>query len=222
MKFSRRFAKIIVLTWLATWLSVIATSWLWPRDAPLPDAADAIICLGGGMSYMGWERPGPASSRRALTCAELMQAGVAPVVVFTGFGHEIMSVAEAMARLAEADGVPAEAMIVEPDARSTLQNAAFSLALLPAGTERIVIVSDAFHLPRSWLIFNLLDAPETAVSVYAARMAYTLEDGTCSRSYLGWTLRESVAIWANVARILAYFIGGLLGIDTETRITWFR
>jgi uncharacterized SAM-binding protein YcdF (DUF218 family) len=226
----RRRVGIVVGTlfavWLLTWVGVLATSFLWTRDGALPVTADAIICLGGGMSYNGWERPDPASTRRALTCAELLQAGVAPVAVFSGAGNEVLSAGEAMANLARSSGLPAEAILVEPRARSTLENAVRAFALLPDshggqnGPYRVVIVSDAFHLPRAWIIFTLVGDAE--VDVYAARMAYSYDDGPRARSYLQWTLREAFAIWANVGRIGAYLVGGLFGVDAQTRAAWFE
>jgi uncharacterized SAM-binding protein YcdF (DUF218 family) len=215
--------RIAIAVWLLTWVGIQTTSLLWTRDAALPETADAIICLGGGMSQNGWDRPGPASTRRALTCTELARANVAPVVVFSGAGNAVMSAGEAMANLAQSLGLRTEAILVEPRARSTLQNAILSYALLPDVSDRshrIVIVSDAFHLPRAWALFTLLG--EAEVDVYAARMAYSYDDGPRARSHLQWTLREAVAIWANVGRIGAYLAGGLFGVDSLTRAAWFE
>ncbi len=220
MRHLRRLAGIVFVLWLLTWGGILATSLLWTHDAARPASADAVICLGGGMSYNGWNRAGPASARRALTCAELVQDGVAPLAVFTGTGNGVMSAGEAMANLAAENGLPAEAIVIEARARSTMQNAVLSYALLPDAPDRVVIVSDPFHLPRSWIIFTLLG--EAEVDVYAARMAYSYDDGPDARSYLQWTLRESVAVWANVARIGTYLVGGLFGIDPQTRAAWFE
>lgn len=214
-----RLIRAGVLIWALTWGAILVTDWLWPRHAALPEATDAVICLGGGMSLHGWERAGPASTRRALTCSELVQAGVAPVAVFTGAGHEVMSVAEAMANLAREAGLPETAILTEPRARSTLQNAALSYGMLPEDIDRVVIVSDPFHLPRSWVIFSLIG--DVQVETYAARMIYSYDDGPEARSYLEWTLRESVAFWANVVRILVYLIGGVFDIDEQARVSWF-
>ena len=223
MRHLRRLLGIVFAVWLLTWLGILATSFLWPRDAALPRAADAIICLGGGMSYNGWQDPGPASARRALTCAELVQAGVAPVAVFSGAGNGVMSAGEAMANLAQSVGLPAEAILGEARARSTLQNAVLSYALLPVHPDRlhrVVIVSDAFHLPRAWITFTLLG--EAEVDVYAARIAYSYDDGPPARSYVQWTLREAFAVWVNVGRTGAYLVGGLFGVDAQTRAAWFE
>lgn len=220
MRHLRRLAGTLVLLWFLSWGGILATSLLWKQDADLPAPADAIICLGGGMSYNGWAHPGPASARRARTCAELVQAGVAPVSVFTGTGNAVLSAGEAMANLARDAGLPDEAILVERRARSTLQNAVLSYDMLPDDIRRVVIVSDPFHLPRSWVIFSLLG--EADVDVYAARMAYSYDDGPQARSYLQWTLRESIAVWANVGRIGVHLAGGLLGIDAQTRASWFE
>ena len=207
--------------WALGLVALVLTDLIWSRDSPpLPEPAAAILCLGGGMSLTGWERPGPASTRRARSCAELYRAGVAPVVLFTGYGHHRSSAAAAMARVAMADGLPETAVILEEEARSTLQNAAFSLPLLPEGTERVVIVTDGFHLPRSWLIFRVLGAPEMAL--YPARSIYTSDDRPGTRNRVEWLLRESLAIWANLARLGLFLGAGALGVEAETRISWFN
>lgn len=205
----RRLIGSVVLVWFVTWMAILVVDRLWPRDAALPADADAVICLGGGMSYHGWDRAGPASTRRALTCVELVQAGVAPVVVFTGTGHEVTSVGEAMADLARDAGLAEAAIRVEHRAQSTLQNAALSYDMLPDDIDRVVIVSDPFHLLRSRVIFSLLG--EAEVETYAARMRYSYDDGPRARSYLEWTLRESVAIWANIVRFGTYVIRDTFG-----------
>jgi hypothetical protein len=104
---------------------------LWPAPQVMPAPADAILCLGAGMAERHLPLPDDVTRGRALTCAALHAAGVAPVVVFTGAGNDTLSAAEAMAAVAAEAGMPPQAMIVEPRAHSTIQNAAFGLALLP-------------------------------------------------------------------------------------------
>jgi uncharacterized SAM-binding protein YcdF (DUF218 family) len=210
----------VLLVWSLTFGLILLVWMFWPKNPSLPQKADAIICLGADMSLMGWERPGPASARRARTCAELQRAGAAPLVVFSGYGHGVSSAADAMARLAKEHGLPSEAIILEPHARSTIQNAAFSLALLPQDTAKIIVVTDAFHIPRVWLTFRALGAPPTAL--YVAKMKYTTEDKPAARNYFEWMLRESFAIWFNFGRVIVYALAGAAGIDKETRIGWFN
>ncbi|MEM1340673.1 MAG: YdcF family protein [Pseudomonadota bacterium] len=220
MRKALRIIGLLGLLWAVPFAIILAVDLTRPETPALPAPAAAIICLGGGMSHVTWERPDPASTRRARSCAELYRAGVAPVVLFTGYGHQRGSAAAAMARIAMEDGVPEAAVILEEEAKSTLQNAVYALALLPAGTERLVIVTDAFHIPRSWLIFRAFGAPEA--TFYPARDIYTSWDRPGTLSRREWLLRESVAIWVNLARAGIYLGAGLFGIDAETRIGWFN
>ena len=201
--------------WAVTLILVALVSIFWPRDGALPAPADAIVCLGAGMSEkLGWDVPDAASRGRALTCARLQQAGVAPVVIFTGHGNEVTSAAAAMAAVAIEAGLPPGAAIIEQDARSTIQNAAFSRPLLPPDTARVVLVSDAFHLPRASVIFRAFGIDDLAP--YATDTAARPATGTAAR----WVLRESLAIWFNLGRLALYRLAGVVGIDTETRIGW--
>lgn len=206
-----------ILVWAGTLAVVLFVQWAWPREADLPAAADAIVCLGAANAGDGSPEPGDAARRRAETCVDLHLAGVAPVILFTGAGNEAASNADAMASVARARGVSPEAILVEPEARSTIQNAAFGLRLLPDGASRLVLVTDAFHLPRSWVIFRFLHGSD--IALYAAdRVGGQAE----TRSLLRWSLRESVAIWYNVARLAVYAAAGVAGVDHETRIGWFN
>jgi len=57
--------------------------------------------------------------------------------------------------LAAASGVIAERLLVEPDSRDTIGNAFNSAALLRArGLDSVVLVSDAYHLPRARMLFR--------------------------------------------------------------------
>jgi uncharacterized SAM-binding protein YcdF (DUF218 family) len=65
--------------------------------------------------------------------------------------------AQVMARTAEAQGVPASKVIVEPDALDTIQNACYAARIMKAhGWNSAEIVSSPSHLPRAALIFSRL------------------------------------------------------------------
>lgn len=215
-----RIAKVAISIWLATLVSVVAVPLLWQRNAPLPEAADAIVCLGAGMLNGQSSLPGPVSARRAETCAKLHIEGVAPIVIFTGYGHARGTVADAMAGLAHQRGVPTSAILVEPVARSTLQNAAFSKEYLPDGSDRVVLVSDAFHLPRSWLIFRMLGYAE--VDLFAAERSTSASFSEDIKGDIWWNVRESIVIWVNVGRAIVYWGAGFFGVDPAVRIGWFN
>lgn len=208
------------VVWAATFAAVFFVA-LPSASTGTPAPADAIVCLGAGMSRsLGWQEPDNASRRRAMTCARLYQAGAAPVIVFTGYGHEESSVAAAMARVATEAGVPEQAVLLEKEARSTIQNASYALAMLPSDVSRVIVVSDAFHLSRSRLIFHFLSDVE--VEMFPADPDLGPVAGRFDRSELRWIAREATAIWSNVARGAAYGLGGLAGIDSHTRIEWFN
>ena len=60
-----------------------------------------------------------------------------------------------MARTAQAQGIPASAIFVEPEARDTIQNACYSARIMKAhGWRSAEVVSSASHLPRAGIIFS--------------------------------------------------------------------
>lgn len=202
----------LAAVWAAGFVAVTVAHVRLSSDRPAPPSSDAIICLGAGMASSTSPVAGTSSWRRAETCAALYQSGAAPVVVFTGEGHEFGSAAQAMADVAIAAGMPADAVIVEPLAGSTIQNAAFAMALLPDDTGRLIVVSDGFHLPRAWVIFRVLGAGDVTLH----------STGPIPRDQaFRWIRRESIAIWFNLWRAGLYMGGGVLGIDPDRRIGWF-
>lgn len=100
---------------------------------------DALIVLGGG-----------ADEQRAARAAELFREGVAPVIIVTGNGdfewnHETLL----------KHNVPDKAIILEPQALSTLENARFSIAILrKMGAHRAIIVTTWYHSRRSLACFQ--------------------------------------------------------------------
>jgi len=211
-----RLLRAVLLLYAASVAVVMLVQIAWPRPQAEPEPADAIFCLGAGMADEVSPLPDEVSRSRAQTCTALHARGVAPVVVFTGAGNDDHSAAQAMATTAVDAGLPAEAVIVEPRAHSTLQNAAFGLALLQAPPEHVILVSDAFHLPRAWVIFSLLGTAD--LGLYATESDFEAPLST----RLKWSLREGAAIWFNVGRVAVYGIAGLAGVDRETRISWFN
>lgn len=219
MQVARRAGTLAAGAWALGFALVAVADLSAPARAAPPPPADAIVCLGGAMSRHGWEKAGPDTMRRALTCAELHAAGSAPVVVFTGYGHDRLSAGEAMARLAIEAGLPEAAARIETDARSTIQNAAFSQPLLPAGAVSVILVSDAYHLPRATALFRLF-TPQRIVA-HPARAAFSPTDQPRARSRGREVLRESLALWSNLLRVAAYGAGRLAGVPGETLIARF-
>ena len=75
-----------------------------------------------------------------------------------------------MRALALADGVDPDRVHVEDRARNTIENALFSAPLVRAqGWRRLVVVTDAFHVPRARYVFRRLGLPADWASVRPAR-----------------------------------------------------
>ncbi len=210
-----RLLRAALLIWAATLAAVCIWTYLWPLDRPLP-RGDAIVCLGAGVDGAG--RIGPGSRVRAETCARLAREGVAPVVVFTGgpAAPGARSAAAGMAEVARVEGVGDAVILLEENAFSTLQNALYSRALLSEDA-RLILVSEAFHLPRSWVSFRAMGVED--VTTYPA---LRIRPGPSGGPAWGLLLRESLAIWFNAGRYTAWRIGGGLGIADSTRTGWLH
>lgn len=109
----------------------------------------AILILGAAVWRDG---PSPTLRRRTLHGAALFHAGRGDVVIpCGGLGRFPPSEAEAMAAMLRAAGVPDAAIRLEDTSTNTVENIRNAVALL--GSKRdVLIVSDAYHLPRARLI----------------------------------------------------------------------
>lgn len=205
-RFMGRLLKLGVLAFVLMSLAMLVWTFIWP--VPKTDdfkSADAIVCLGGGMSPNG-TLAAPVLTRIE-RCVELFEAGRAPVVVFTGgtARPEGPDAGSQMARYATSLGLPDAAVIIEGRAQSTLQNAVLSLELLPQ-SRRVILVTEAFHLPRSWASFKWAawEVGHENLDVALAMSEKVRRNPTSGD--IGWRIlaRESIAIWFNIIRAAAY------------------
>ena len=124
-----------------------------PRTRLNQEKADAIVVLGCQLFPGG--RPSERMRRRVALGVELYRDGTAPLLVLSGGGDGPIAEARAMRDLAHAAGVPATALLLEPESRNTFENAGNTARLLrEAGKSRIVLVSDRLHLPRASRLFR--------------------------------------------------------------------
>lgn len=124
--------------------------------------AQAIVVLAAGRvrnapEYDGRDIPDYIALARLRYAARLQRATRLPVLVTGGNGVEddtSRSKAEAMAAALRDDfGVPVK--WVEGKSRNTAENAAFSAAVLrPERVGRVLLVTDAMHMPRSRTAFQ--------------------------------------------------------------------
>ena len=129
-----------------------------PQKAEDMPCADAIVLLGGGMSCNTNELIYPEmfqAADRVWHAARLWKAGKAPVVITSGELEAVSTVP-----LLRDMGLPDSAIIVEPDAKNTEENAQLVAAILkkrvtdPAATSKILLVTSGWHMRRSILMFE--------------------------------------------------------------------
>ena len=169
---------ICFVGWLFRWglvafvlmtLPMLGWTFLWPQPVIRAlQTAGAIVCMGGGMDTDG--TLSAPTLTRVERCVQLFDAWLAPVIIFSGgIAHPNgPSAGSQMGRLAMTLGLPQGAVVEDGLAQSTLQNAVFSLPLIP-NAEHIIVVTEAFHLPRSWASFRWaaweLDHAATSVTL---------------------------------------------------------
>ena len=115
---------------------------------------DAIIVLGAAADRDG--NPTPTELARVTEAVHEYERGAAPRLIFTGGAVTNRFVeAQVMAHAAEAQGVPESAVLLEPQARDTIQNACLSVSMMNQhGWRSAEVVSSVWHLKRSALIFS--------------------------------------------------------------------
>lgn len=190
----------LALTVIALVLALFAWAALARRLAPTSNTAlhrfDAILVLGSPADSDG--NPTPVQLARVTEAVHEYERGVAPRMIFTGGAVANRFVeARAMARTAEAQGIPASAIFIEPRARDTIENACYAERMMKAhGWRSAEVVTSAASLPRAGLIFSRLPLqwsahaapplqPETAVDADTAALLETLK----TLRYLAWARR---------------------------------
>lgn len=161
----------------------------WPA---LAQRADAIVVLGGGRERgdpaWGGDQPSLLALERARLAARLHWVSGLPILTSGGLHlGEPPSEAELLAAaLGEDFSVPVRWQ--EGRSRTTWENAALSAPLLrDAGVRRIVLVTQAWHMPRARWCFE-----RQGFEVIAAPMGFLgVPNG---RPFGGW-LPEARAIW---------------------------
>jgi uncharacterized SAM-binding protein YcdF (DUF218 family) len=176
---------------LLVW-AVIARS-LAPASNTALTRFDAIIVLGNPADSDG--NPTPEQLARVTEAVNEYKRGLAPRLILTGgAAHNHFVEAQVMERSAKAQGVPEQAIFIEPQAMDTIQNACYSERIMKAhGWHSAEVVSSAFHLPRAGIIFNSLPlewsthaAPPLSPVSSAYQSALTTVEVLKTARYLIW------------------------------------
>ena len=129
--------------------------------ADLPEA-DAIVLLGGairGEVSQGTLADMSGVGDRLVFAVAAYKAGRAPVIVVTGgaeegFVPESMLIRDILVTM----GVPRSAIVTESRNRVTFDNDRYTReTLLSMDVKSVLLVTSAFHMRRSLLVFNTLD-----------------------------------------------------------------
>lgn len=133
------------------------------RPEPAPETVTGIIMLGGGMEgAINLKRGGyelnSGGDRLVETAVLARRYPDARVVLSGGNGSLVLEGegdADSAPRLLQALGVASERLVLENKSRDTFENAAFSRDLVqPKEGETWLLVTSAFHMPRSMALFR--------------------------------------------------------------------
>jgi uncharacterized SAM-binding protein YcdF (DUF218 family) len=149
-----RLALVLVVVVFCVLAVAVAARRLAPRSNTSLKHFDAIIVLGTSANKDG--NPTPEMLARITEAMHEYEKGVAPRLILTGTGvFNHFTETQIMQRTAQAQGIPASAMVLEPRARDTIQNACYSVRIMQAhGWRSAEVVSDPEHLPRAAMIFG--------------------------------------------------------------------
>jgi vancomycin permeability regulator SanA len=151
--------------------------------------ADVIVVF-GARAYANGTASSALRDRVRASC-ELYRAGLAPKMLFSGGpGDGAIDEPHAMQLLAVKLGVPAEAIVLDPNGINTDATARNTCAIFGDRPLRVIAVSHFYHLPRIRLAYQRVGLT-----------AWTVSSGTSQRSHLFYNVpRESIAFWAYYLR----------------------
>jgi len=143
-----------VVAGLIVWAAVERA--LAPAGNTAQDHFDVLIVLGTPADKDG--NPTPRQLARVTEAVHEYERGVAPRIIVTGGAVDNQFVeAQVMARTAEAQGIPASAVLVDPNARNTIENTCNALHMMRShGWESAEVISSPSHLERAGLILSRL------------------------------------------------------------------
>ncbi|HJZ87800.1 MAG TPA: YdcF family protein [Polyangia bacterium] len=152
------------------------------------ERADAIVVLGAPVGPGG--AIGAALEERVRAGVALWQRGLGQWLIVSGGAAlaGLMPEAPAMAARARELGVPADAVWVEDQSRSTRENAERSAALLRArGLGSAIVVTQPYHLRRAIAFFT---RQGISAQPYFMADSCIFEGGATSARSLRWVVRE--------------------------------
>ncbi|MDE1146294.1 MAG: YdcF family protein [Azospirillaceae bacterium] len=139
-----------------------------PAPAALPAHVDGIIILGGSVDQLAAAETGMpevnAAAERLMVVPDLARRYPDAQIVFSGGSGQVMDPEEKEAPVARAAleemGMDLNRVVFEGQSRNTWENALFSRDLVhPQPGQTWLLVTSAFHMPRSMGIFRRVGWP---------------------------------------------------------------
>lgn len=179
-----------------------------PKPAP-PDKVDGIIVLGGALNPpISADRGEPSvndAAERVLATVELGRRYPEARMIFTGGSGSLWGgkyrEGEVMRAALDQVGFDSGRVVIENESRNTWENALFSRDLMtPKPGETWLLVTSAWHMPRSVGIFRRLGWPVVPWPVdYRSRPGprpYLIFGLDSNLDMLSWAVREWVGLAA--------------------------
>jgi uncharacterized SAM-binding protein YcdF (DUF218 family) len=164
---------------LANWV-IVPLEERFPAFSRSDGPVDGVVVLGGsfqaGESLARGQATINEAGERIVALADLARRYPAAKLVFSGGAGELLSAeapeADALKRYLGTFGVSPDRVVFENRSRTTSENAAFSRALIePAPSERWLLVTSAWHMPRAVGCFRkagLRSPPTRSITARAA------------------------------------------------------
>lgn len=174
--------------------------------------ADAIVDLGGGVGVNAAISSCPeltGSSDRALYSARLWKEGKAPVVLATGG-----NVVGADKPLLMDFGVPADAIVLEPNARNTEENAIFTERVLLKHLQKdhatVLLVTSISHMRRAMMIFKKSAPHLSCIPVACDHSEVCYLEDLCWKHFIPSCsgLAKNMVVYKECLGILGYWLRG--------------
>lgn len=148
--------RLVFLLLLICSLSVALNRLAIPDHNTAATHFDTLIVLGYPANPDG--TPSPEQRERVLEAVREYKSGIAPNIIMTGGpAHNQFVEAHVMATLAATEGVPASAIVEEPQAQNTIQNIYYSSQIMQAHNwHSAEVVSSPAHLGRAAMILRAM------------------------------------------------------------------
>jgi uncharacterized SAM-binding protein YcdF (DUF218 family) len=189
------------------YFAVGTLEWRYPPQSNAPGDAGVIVVLSGYVRPPSETVPevelGPDTLLRCLHAASLYKTRPRPVLVSGGkMSPTGPTLARAMRDFLAGQGVKEEDLLMEEESGTTYENAARSGEILSRlGFNRIVLVTSAFHMPRSERCFRALgfQVVTSPCDYHSVRETWMLSDFLLPSPYAAAGVVMAVHEWLGMA-----------------------